>query len=241
MRQLLEAGVSIARSGRRWTGLDRREQDQGQHDQVRTALSVSTAGMLIRRDVYEELGGFDHRLPLMRDDVDLCWRAQAAGHQVLVAPEAVLRHAEASARERRPIDCVGRSVANPHRVDKAGAVYTLLANTRGATLPYVLLRLLIGTFLRVLAYLVGKVPGQALDELAGLFGTLLRPGKILAARKRRGRPAVEASELRPLFPPPGATVRATAEQVAGNLAGRAAPDVASAGPTRRGRIRARRR
>ncbi|MGW3012770.1 glycosyltransferase [Streptomyces sp. NPDC001219] len=228
-RQLLEAGVSIARSGRRWTGLDRREQDQGQHDQVRTVLSVSTAGMLIRRDVYEELGGFDRRLPLMRDDVDLCWRAQAAGHQVLVAPDAVLRHAEASARERRPIDCVGRSVANPHRVDKAGAVYTLLANTRGATLPYVLLRLLIGTFLRVLAYLVGKVPGQALDELAGLFGTLLRPGKILAARKRRGRPAVEANELRPLFPPPGATVRATAEQVAGNIAGRAAPDVASAG------------
>ncbi|MCF3174082.1 glycosyltransferase [Streptomyces sioyaensis] len=228
-RQLLEAGVSIARSGRRWTGLDRREQDQGQHDQVRPVLSVSTAGMLIRRDVYEELGGFDRRLPLMRDDVDLCWRAQAAGHQVLVAPDAILRHAEAAARERRPIDCVGRSVANPHRVDKAGAVYTLLTNTRGRTLPYVLLRLLIGTFLRVIAYLVGKVPGQALDELAGLFGTLLRPGKILAARKKRGRPAVEASELRSLFPPPGATVRATVEQVAGNLAGRAAPDVASAG------------
>ncbi|MGX1975346.1 glycosyltransferase [Streptomyces kronopolitis] len=228
-RQLLEAGVSIARSGRRWTGLDRREQDQGQHDQVRPVLSVSTAGMLIRRDVYEELGGFDRRLPLMRDDVDLCWRAQAAGHQVLVAPDAVLRHAEAAARERRPIDCVGRSVANPHRVDKAGAVYTLLTNTRGRLLPYVLLRLLIGTFLRVVAYLVGKVPGQALDELAGLFGTLLRPGKILAARKKRGRPAVDASDLRPLFPPPGATVRATAEQVAGNLAGRAAPDVASAG------------
>ncbi|MFH9868843.1 glycosyltransferase family 2 protein [Streptomyces lydicus] len=228
-RQLLETGVSIARSGRRWTGLDRREQDQGQHDQVRPVLSVSTAGMLIRRDVYEELGGFDRRLPLMRDDVDLCWRAQAAGHQVLVAPDAVLRHAEAAARERRPIDCVGRSVANPHRVDKAGAVYTLLTNTRGRVLPYVLLRLLLGTFLRVIAYLVGKVPGQALDELAGLFGTLLRPGKILAARKRRGRPAVDPGELRPLFPPPGATVRATVEQIAGNLAGRAAPDVASAG------------
>ncbi|MFG2895158.1 glycosyltransferase [Streptomyces sp. NPDC048248] len=228
-RQLLEAGVTIARSGRRWTGLDRREQDQGQHDQVRPVLSVSTAGMLIRRDVYEELGGFDRRLPLMRDDVDLCWRAHAAGHQVLIAPDAILRHAEASARERRPIDCVGRSVANPHRVDKAGAVYTLLANTRGALLPYVLLRLLLGTILRVVAYLVGKVPGQALDELAGLFAVLLRPGKVLAARRRRGRPAVEAADLRPLFPPPGATVRATVEQVAGNLGGRAAPDVASAG------------
>ncbi|MEU4272144.1 glycosyltransferase family 2 protein [Streptomyces sp. NPDC026092] len=218
-RQLLEAGVSIARSGRRWTGLDRREQDQGQHDQVRSVLSVSSAGMLIRRDVFEELGGFDRRLPLMRDDVDLCWRAHAAGHSVLVAPDAVLRHAEASARERRTVDCAGRSVANPHRVDKAGAVYTLLANSRGATLPYVLLRLVVGTLLRTLAYLVGKVPGQAVDEVMGLFATLLRPEKILAARRRRKNPAVAASELRPLFPPPGATIRAAAEQVVANFGG----------------------
>ncbi|MGP4002118.1 glycosyltransferase, partial [Streptomyces sp. 8N706] len=228
-RQLLEAGVSIANSGRRWTGLERREQDQGQHDQVKPVLSVSTAGMLIRRDVWEELGGFDRRLPLMRDDVDLCWRAQAAGHQVLIAPDAVLRHAEASARERRPIDCVGRSAANPHRVDKAGAVYTMLVNSRGAVLPYVLLRLVVGTLVRTLAYLVGKVPGQALDEVAGLFGVLLRPGRILAARKRRGRPVVEASELRPLFPPPGATLRATVESVAGNFVGRSEPELASGG------------
>ncbi|MFD3922573.1 glycosyltransferase [Streptomyces sp. NPDC058595] len=218
-KQLLEVGVSIANSGRRWTGLDRREQDQGQHDQVRTVLSVSSAGMLIRRDVWEELGGFDRRLPLMRDDVDLCWRAHAAGHRVLVAPDAVLRHAEAAARERRTVDCAGRSVVNPHRVDKAGAVYTLLVNSRGAVLPYVLLRLVVGTLLRTVAYLVGKAPGQAVDEVMGLFGTLLRPGRIIGARKRRGRGVVEATELRALFPPPGATVRATAEQVAGSLGG----------------------
>ncbi|MFE3404979.1 glycosyltransferase [Streptomyces anulatus] len=223
-KQLLEVGVSIANSGRRWTGLDRREQDQGQHDQVRTVLSVSSAGMLIRRDVYEELGGFDRRLPLMRDDVDLCWRAHLAGHRVLVAPDAVLRHAEASARERRPIDCAGRSVASPHRVDKAGAVYTMLVNARGKALPWVLLRLVVGTLLRTLAYLVGKVPGQALDEVTGLLGTLLRPGRILAARRNRGKGVVDAAELRALFPPPGATVRATVDQVAGNFGGRSDAD-----------------
>jgi GT2 family glycosyltransferase len=223
-KQLLEVGVSIANSGRRWTGLDRREQDQGQHDQVRSVLSVSSAGMLVRRDVWEQLGGFDRRLPLMRDDVDLCWRAHAAGHHVLVAPDAVLRHAEAAARERRTVDCAGRSVANPHRVDKSGAVYTMLANARGAVLPYVLLRLVVGTVLRTLAYLVGKVPGQAVDEVTGLLGVLLRPGRVLAARKARGKGAVDASELRPLFPPPGATVRATVEQVAGSFSGSADAD-----------------
>ncbi|WP_078622063.1 glycosyltransferase family 2 protein [Streptomyces sp. NRRL S-244] len=228
-KQLLEAGVTIARSGRRWTGLDRREQDQGQHDQVRPVLSVSTAGMLVRRDVYEALGGFDRRLPLMRDDVDLCWRAQSAGHTVLVAPDAVLRHAEAAARERRTVDCAGRTSSSPHRVDKAGAVYTVLANSTGRALPYVLLRLLVGTVLRTLAYLVGKAPGQAVDEITGLLATLLRPGRILGARRRRGRPAVPAKELRPLFPPPGASLRANAEQLAGYFGADRDTDTAAVG------------
>ncbi|MET9888276.1 glycosyltransferase [Streptomyces sp. NPDC006430] len=228
-KQLLEAGVTIARSGRRWTGLDRREQDQGQHDQVRPVLSVSTAGMLVRRDVYDALGGFDRRLPLMRDDVDLCWRAQSAGHTVLVAPDAVLRHAEASARERRTVDCAGRTSASPHRVDKAGAVYTVLVNSSGRALPYVLLRLLVGTVLRTLAYLVGKAPGQAVDEITGLLATLLRPGRILGARRRRGRPAVPAKELRPLFPPPGASLRANVEQLAGYFGGDRDTDTTAVG------------
>ncbi|MGW7301040.1 glycosyltransferase family 2 protein [Streptomyces sp. NPDC054829] len=226
-RQLLEVGVSIAHSGRRWTGLDRREQDQGQHDHVRQVLSVSTAGMLIRRDVFEQLGGFDRRLPLMRDDVDLCWRAQAAGHRVLIAPDAVVRHAEAASRERRTVDCAGRTTASPHKVDKAGAVYTLLVNTRTAVLPWVLLRLVVGTVLRTLAYLVGKVPGQAVDEIRGLLGVLLRPERIIAGRRDRGRPVVDKGELRPLFPPPGATVRATVEQAAGSLFGSSDPEATS--------------
>ncbi|WP_208900495.1 glycosyltransferase [Streptomyces incarnatus] len=216
-RQLLEVGVSIANSGRRWTGLDRREQDQGQHDHVRTVLSVSTAGMLIRRDVFEQLGGFDRRLPLMRDDVDLCWRAHTAGHRVLIAPDAVVRHAEAASRERRTVDCVGRTAASPHKVDKAGAVYTLLVNTRGAALPWAFVRLVLGTLLRTVAYLVGKVPGQAVDEIRGLLGVLLRPERIIAGRRRRGPARIDKAELRRLFPPPGATVRATLEQLAANF------------------------
>ncbi|MDX6363516.1 MAG: hypothetical protein QOC85_2526, partial [Streptomyces sp.] len=232
-RQLLEVGVTIANSGRRWTGLDRREQDQGQHDHVHPVLSVSTAGMLIRRDVFEELGGFDRRLPLMRDDVDLCWRAQSAGHRVLVAPEAVVWHAEAASRERRTVDCVGRTSASPHKVDKAGAAYTLLVNARTAQLPWILIRLVLGTLVRTVAYLVGKVPGQAVDEIRGLLGTLLRPERIIAGRRRRGRPQVDKGELRALFPPPGATVRATVEQAAGSLVGRSDPEV-TAGAGRHG-------
>ena len=218
-RQLLEVGVSIARSGRRWTGLDRREQDQGQRDQVRPVLSVSTAGMLIRRDVFEELGGFDKNLPLMRDDVDLCWRVAAAGHRTVVAPDAALRHAEASSRERRPIDCA--RPGHPHRIDKAGAVFTLLANSRGLLLPYVLLRITISTLLRALGFLLGKTPGQAVDELGGYAHVLVRFGGVLAARARRRRTRSHDSIDDPsLFPAPGATTRAAIENMVAEFAGR---------------------
>ncbi|MGW2255383.1 glycosyltransferase [Kitasatospora sp. NPDC001660] len=214
-RQLLEVGVTIARSGRRWTGLDRREQDQGQHDQVRPVLAVSSAGMLVRRDVFEELGGFDKALPLMRDDADFCWRVNAAGHRVVVAPDAVLRHAEAASRERRAIDC---GASHPHRVDKAGAVYTLLANCKGALFPYVLLRLVLGTLVRAVTNLLGKDPRQAFDELAGLGHELVRMPRLLAARKRRARTrAADALDDRSLFPAPGATTRLAVEGVISSL------------------------
>ncbi|CAM5743023.1 hypothetical protein SAFG77S_02241 [Streptomyces afghaniensis] len=122
---------------------------------------------------------------------------------------------------------MGRTAASPHKVDKAGAVYTLLVNARTAVLPWVLLRIVLGTLLRTVAYLVGKVPGQAVNEIRGLLGTLLRPERILAGRRGRGAPRIDKDELRPLFPPPGATVRMTVEQLAGNLVGRSDPEVAS--------------
>ena len=74
---LLEIGVTIAHNGARWTGLERNERDQGQHDGDGTipVLAVSTAGALIRRDLFEEIGGFDENLPLFRDDVDFALSA----------------------------------------------------------------------------------------------------------------------------------------------------------------------
>ena len=47
--RLLEVGVTISGTGRRETGLEPGEYDQGQHDEVRQVLAVNTAGMLVRR------------------------------------------------------------------------------------------------------------------------------------------------------------------------------------------------
>ncbi|MFM8353065.1 MAG: glycosyltransferase family 2 protein, partial [Actinomycetales bacterium] len=96
-RMLLEVGVSVTATGTRYTGLERGEHDQGQHDGVRDVLSVSSAGLLIQLPTWERLGGFDPAVPLFRDDLDLCWRARRAGERVLIATNAVIHHREASA------------------------------------------------------------------------------------------------------------------------------------------------
>ena len=127
-KHILEAGISITENGARWSGLEEREHDQGQHDEIKNVLAVSTAGMLIKRSVFEELGGFDPSLELFRDDVDLGWRANIAGHSVICVGEAILYHAQASSSERRSVDVKDAILHRPLLLDRRNAAFVLLAN-----------------------------------------------------------------------------------------------------------------
>lgn len=48
--------------------------------------------MLIRGSVLRELGGFDAEYFMYVEDVDLCWRARLAGHEVYYVPTATVVH-----------------------------------------------------------------------------------------------------------------------------------------------------
>ena len=147
--------------------------------------------MLIRRDVWDELGGLDPALPLFRDDVDLGWRATLAGHRVVCVTDAVIHHAEASSQERRAIDvrrsALQRSSAHLRRLDRQHANRVLLVNLPLSEVPFAVIRLTVGTLLRVVGLLLGKLASHALDELWALFSVLLRPDKFIAARVARRR------------------------------------------------------
>lgn len=199
LRRLLELGVTISGTGRRETGLERGEYDQGQHDEVRQVLAVNTAGMLVRRTVLTELGGFDRQLPIFGNDIDFGWRAAAAGHRTLIVPQAVVFHAEAAHRGVRRTPITGR---HTHYQERRAALYTLLVNSRARTLPLQVLRLGLGTLLRMLGFLLVRQVGQALDELAALVSVYSSPREVLAARRlRRGAQTVEPGAVRRLLAP----------------------------------------
>ncbi|RJL30482.1 glycosyltransferase family 2 protein [Bailinhaonella thermotolerans] len=216
-RVLVEIGVTVDKGGRRETGLEYREYDQGQHDGVRESLAVSTAGMLVRRDVFEQVGGFDDELPLFRDDIDLCWRIRAAGHRVLVVTDAVAWHAEAASRRRRRIAATGD---HPRRADRRNALYVLAANLPTGAFLAALVRGIVGSLLRTLLFLLAKQPANALDEIAALAAVLGSPGRIRRARKRRGKAKRKTyPQVRKYFAPPGQGLRRIGEMVRGWLAG----------------------
>jgi N-acetylglucosaminyl-diphospho-decaprenol L-rhamnosyltransferase len=62
------------------------------HDSPRIAEFVVGAAMLVRRDVFEQVDGFDPAFFMYDEEVDLCYRFAAAGRPTLFVPSAEVGH-----------------------------------------------------------------------------------------------------------------------------------------------------
>ncbi|MFM7616291.1 MAG: glycosyltransferase [Actinomycetes bacterium] len=89
---LLEVGMTVDRLGAPHTMIEPGEIDQEQHDAVRDVFWISGVTMLVRADLFAEIGGFDPDAAPGAEDVDLGWRARIAGARIMVAPDARVRH-----------------------------------------------------------------------------------------------------------------------------------------------------
>lgn len=62
------------------------------HNSVREVDWVSGACMMVRRRLLEDIGLLDERFFLYSEDVDLCYRARAAGWKVVYIPTGIVTH-----------------------------------------------------------------------------------------------------------------------------------------------------
>jgi N-acetylglucosaminyl-diphospho-decaprenol L-rhamnosyltransferase len=63
---------------------------------------VSGACLLVRREAWDDLGGFDPMYFMYMEDVDLCWRAGRAGWRVVYQPASEVVHAQGISAEKHP-------------------------------------------------------------------------------------------------------------------------------------------
>jgi len=66
--------------------------DRGQFDQDLTVFGGCGGGVTYRREAWEQAGGFDVRLFMYLEDVDLAWRLRLLGWDAVFAPAARLYH-----------------------------------------------------------------------------------------------------------------------------------------------------
>jgi N-acetylglucosaminyl-diphospho-decaprenol L-rhamnosyltransferase len=92
-----------------------RTYQQSHLDSQGTATSivdwVSGACFLVRRDAFEQVGGFDEAYFMYAEDVDLCWRLGRAGWRVAYAPDAEVTHLQGVSTDRHPY----RMILEHHR------------------------------------------------------------------------------------------------------------------------------
>lgn len=96
-RTVQHAGL-LPRSDGMWIHPHRGAPVEALPTEVQSVPAVTAACLLIRRDLFDAVSGFDESLPLTLNDVDLCRRVRERGKLVVVTPRARLLHYEGLTR-----------------------------------------------------------------------------------------------------------------------------------------------
>ena len=68
------------------------EEDQGQYNDDREIFWATGACLLVRANLFKELGGFDPDFFAHMEEIDLCWRLQNYGYKIMYCGESAVYH-----------------------------------------------------------------------------------------------------------------------------------------------------
>ena len=92
---LQEAGGIVWDDASAWNYGNRKNADDPEFNYVKEADYISGAAIMIRRSLWEEIGGFDERyVPAYYEDTDLAFEVRKHGYKVMYQPLSVVVHFE---------------------------------------------------------------------------------------------------------------------------------------------------
>lgn len=180
--RIIELGQSLTGGGSRWL-LRRQELDQQQYDHLQDVLGVGPVGMLVRRDVWDRLDGFDPAYGAYDDGLDFCVRTRLAGYRVEVSPESRVRFARSGVAGPR-IDRSRKVLRTAHRQARTAHLHRRIAYANGFAAFFMWLGLPLVAVARVFWALIREQPGNMLGEFLSALAVFFTPGSLLASRRR---------------------------------------------------------
>ena len=76
-------------------------EDQGQYDKITAVFGATGAALIIKKDIFKRLGGFDEDFFMLFEEDDLCWRTWILGYTVQLIPKAVVFHKSGALRSKK--------------------------------------------------------------------------------------------------------------------------------------------
>jgi GT2 family glycosyltransferase len=183
-RIIVQQGLTLTSSGKLFS-LVSNELDQSQYDAMSDVLAVGTAGMLVKKSVWLELGGLADKIPPLAADIDFSMRVRAKGHRVVVAPQARVAHATLTLRGKRDKSWLG---ATPKTAMRRAELQIRLSWAPLWQALLFWLALPVITAVRLIWRIWAKRPDRIAGELAAAFWA----GFTILARLRARRSITRA-------------------------------------------------
>lgn len=158
------------------------------YDESREVFGACGAAFVIRREVFEELGGFDEAFFMVYEDVDLSYRARLRGYRCWYEAEAVVRHAGSATLGRLSDSAVFHGQRNLEWTWIKNTPARLLLRSAPAHLAY--------SVAGVLHY-IGRRRGWA--ALRGKGSALAGLPRVLRERRAVQRAAAPGAHVEPMM------------------------------------------
>lgn len=154
---------------------DEAENDTGQYDEPTDIFWATGACLMIRSDLYHELGGLDDDFFAHMEEIDLCWRLHHAKKKIICLPQSTVYHVGGGTLQKE----------NPFKtyLNHRNGLFLLLKNLPSKVKRTIFLRLVLDGLSGVL-YLMRGQPKNCWAVVRSHFAFYGMYGLMKSKRKR---------------------------------------------------------
>jgi GT2 family glycosyltransferase len=150
------------------------EEDKGQYNGKTEIFWATGASLLIRSDIFKQVGGFDEAFFAHMEEIDLCWRIKKRGYKFIVEPSSIIYHVGGGTL----------SYNSPKKLylNFRNSLFMLVKNHEGLLFPKLFYRLFLDGVAAVHFLLKGELKSvlSVLNAHVSLYANI---GKLLKQRR----------------------------------------------------------